>query len=396
MNRKKIRKILIVCIILGFAIEAGLIWKIYEMPFRRIKVVESSNIKDFYWKINQVKIDCQLEPGKLHARVKLQNNMPNFAYYKYQIGEGTWQIAPEDTLFWPLKPGDNLLKVKGVNQLGGETRVFTCLIQKNSSPTPSIIINDGDIETPLVPFIFEDARTQKMQWLRQKALNITRGASDQLTRYETLIKYVYHTIPDGPPIHDSAWNPVDILKQAQKGMPYLCDEFAVSFIGLANSIGLTGRLWHLNRRENGHYTTEVWLNKWNKWAVMDPYLATYYLKDGIPLSALEIHQLVKEKRLDQVQIQYLGKESKPKENIREGLKRYQYIQLVLGNAFLKGYQMKLLGDRRVTFLNWVDESTPPLGWAAREEVLWLGLVGFPGLLVIMAGSWLLIFYGKKS
>jgi hypothetical protein len=55
--------------------------------------------------------------------------------------------------------------------------------------------------------------------------------------------------------------------------------------------GLSHTAYDKNDLINSHGVTEVWSNQYNKWIEMDADLNHHYVKDGIPLNILEIHNL---------------------------------------------------------------------------------------------------------
>src|SRR5207247_7783335 len=44
-----------------------------------------------------------------------------------------------------------------------------------------------------------------------------------------------------------------------------------------------------NRSGAGHFAVEAWCNELGKWVLLDPLNAAIYVRDGVPLSAVEIH-----------------------------------------------------------------------------------------------------------
>src|SRR5690606_3123020 len=68
-----------------------------------------------------------------------------------------------------------------------------------------------------------------------------------------------------------------------------------ALIGALLSMGFQAR--HINIHSegmSGHEVTEVWSNEFNKWSYMDATRDYYYydMESGIPLNALEIHNLL--------------------------------------------------------------------------------------------------------
>jgi len=84
------------------------------------------------------------------------------------------------------------------------------------------------------------------------------------------------------------FNALDILGRTEKGAAFFCSEYATTYIQLLASIGITARHVGLFK---GHAVSEVWSDDYGKWLIMDPTYNIYYEKDGIPLNALELHNL---------------------------------------------------------------------------------------------------------
>ena len=74
---------------------------------------------DFYWTVNRTRIFLQLGESSAALRVDLETVTPNFSHYLVQLDDDEW--APRGAPFtWHLHPGENVLRVKGVNVFGRE------------------------------------------------------------------------------------------------------------------------------------------------------------------------------------------------------------------------------------------------------------------------------------
>jgi len=104
---------------------------------------------------------------------------------------------------------------------------------------------------------------------------------------------------------------------------------------------------------------EVWSNRFNKWAVLDPHFGCYFEKrsrSGIPLSALEIHNLlVREKRTEIVKKEVNGdKEIHPVPDA-DPVDYFHHLAMEMRNNHLS---VPLHAwNRRDTYLAWIDEFT---------------------------------------
>jgi len=93
---------------------------------------------------------------------------------------------------------------------------------------------------------------------------------------------------------------LDILRAAARGEQFTCGFYATVFVACATALGFPARKVGLgladcsfprdHRVGNvGHSVAEAWSNQHAKWIMFDPDLNVHYERDGVPLSALEIH-----------------------------------------------------------------------------------------------------------
>ncbi len=117
------------------------------------------------------------------------------------------------------------------------------------------------------------------------------------------------SIPDPYPV----WDAVTILKEIRAGRTGgFCAQYAVLLVQSCLSLGWQARYLAIARDarpDNGHMTVEIWSNQFMRWVVMDPYFCVDYEKDGIPLSALDIHQSLVNGDSGRIEIKF-GKDSR--------------------------------------------------------------------------------------
>ena len=79
----------------------------------------SGRVADFYWTPNRTEIHLSRtdHPEVLH--VALRTTMPNFKGYLVQMGDGDWELEPDD-FGWKLRRGENHLRVKAISKFGWE------------------------------------------------------------------------------------------------------------------------------------------------------------------------------------------------------------------------------------------------------------------------------------
>ena len=93
---------------------------------------------------------------------------------------------------------------------------------------------------------------------------------------------------------------LDILREAERGEHFNCGFYNRVFVECARALGWVARPVAigvqdvgfprgLNVGNVGHSVPEIWSNEFRKWVILDPDLNVHYERDGLPLSALEIH-----------------------------------------------------------------------------------------------------------
>ncbi len=106
---------------------------------------------------------------------------------------------------------------------------------------------------------------------------------------------------DGPAVTGGAG--ADMLKQIREGARknICCGTYNRVFQAALNAFGIFTRDLNIGGQRQRiaigqaqwwHAVTDVWSNRWGKWIFVDSEMAVYYEFGGVPLSALEIQQLL--------------------------------------------------------------------------------------------------------
>ncbi len=93
---------------------------------------------------------------------------------------------------------------------------------------------------------------------------------------------------------------LDILREAQRGEQFNCGHYSRVFAACATALGIPARQVSLGLAgcsfprghdvgNVGHSVAEAWCNELRGWVAMDCDLNVHYERDGLPLSALEVH-----------------------------------------------------------------------------------------------------------
>lgn len=95
------------------------------------------------------------------------------------------------------------------------------------------------------------------------------------------------------------WDPLTIMSWGKSGFGHMaadpivmCVQYAVVFTCAAMALGIPGRNVCCTEDLNtgaGHFVSEVWMEKWQKWCHVDGTHDLVFVKDGAPLSVGELH-----------------------------------------------------------------------------------------------------------
>ncbi len=166
------------------------------------------------------------------------------------------------------------------------------------------------------------------------------------------------------PRHFDAFKMIELGRQ---GKGFWCQVYAMTYVELASYLGLPARVVALSQDGYflGHAVVEVWSNIWNKWFVVDPDFNIYYVRNSVPLNAIELHSIWKnhkEKEVSMIKLSPRPKgydvEMRSKHNL---LEYYQYVRIDLRNdyhwnIFPRGHPA--ISDENT--LLWYDEFLKPI------------------------------------
>ncbi len=151
-------------------------------------------------------------------------------------------------------------------------------------------------------FQYENPENVKLVELRDnfKLKELVRHQKDGFGSIIKLAYWVKQEIKRGTPKDvDFNFNALDILRRAKNGEKFFCSEYATVFLQCALSLGYQARYVGLLK---GHVVNEAWSDTHAKWFVVDVDNGIYYMKDGLPLDALELHEAFESKDLDDIGI----------------------------------------------------------------------------------------------
>jgi hypothetical protein len=221
------------------------------------------------------------------------------------------------------------------------------------------------IERGRYPFRFERSGSDKLVWLRKHTLPVIADCPTQWHAFLALRRWVNQQIPNKYPAIKSRWDAQRILQAvwSDSSLGFICDAYAATYVSACISVGLNARMIHLgDENYNGHYAAEVWSDEHHKWILMDPLYDVHFALRQQPLSAIELHHLWKEGRMEEIvtrggdgAIVKMGAPSRDYANL------FQDIQLINANDFLTTPFTSVadLLTLKIRFLRYVDESNPP-------------------------------------
>ncbi len=146
---------------------------------------------------------------------------------------------------------------------------------------------------------------------RYKLDDVVSKGKTELEKFVLLRDWCRYTAPKGWDAGATQWVPpwdaLVILETNKAPLALcMCTHFSTLFVQCADALGYNARHLILDH----HCAAEVWSNQFHKWIVMDtgnsvdPTLNCHFEKDGVPLGAVEIHQLLKADRLKEIEAVY--------------------------------------------------------------------------------------------
>jgi hypothetical protein len=144
----------------------------------------------------------------------------------------------------------------------------------------------------------EDLASPRFVGLREKYRldDVVKGEPDEFKRILLLRHWLRgHVVVDRrkPAVE---WDALRMLEESPKGGAYHCGHFDKMQNAVLNAMGYVTRIIFAGAGEKekplsgSHGIDEVWVNSMCKWVMLDAELDSHFEKDGVPLSALEIHK----------------------------------------------------------------------------------------------------------
>ena len=148
--------------------------------------------------------------------------------------------------------------------------------------------------------VYEKADNPKLIQLRKQEGfdQMIAGSKNEFEQMERIADWAQKRLPKFGTPTSKALAPIDIIKAADEGNPFICNHFARIFVGAASSMGWVCRTLglHVGNNPSGkgapeHAVAEVWSNYYKKWVYFDPLYGMHIEMDGKPFNAWEIRQV---------------------------------------------------------------------------------------------------------
>ncbi len=147
-------------------------------------------------------------------------------------------------------------------------------------------VEGNEIVRGRFPFRSESYHTPEVHRFRERygLDEVVAGASSELKALQALQAWVISRITFGEP-HHGRMDAFAILDDAAQGHTFFCTHYGWVFHAAAVALGWVAR----KNTCIGHAGAEVWVNEHDKWVAFEPTRGHIFLKDGVPQSAVQVH-----------------------------------------------------------------------------------------------------------
>lgn len=161
-------------------------------------------------------------------------------------------------------------------------------------------LEEGE-DPPPPPMIWEDTRLPKFDSLREILPPVAKDQGPDLQRIRAISSWLAssweHTnsaraVQYAPWDAETllAWGPSQVGHNGKRPIA-MCVHYAAALVSCAQAVGIPARCAVLTEAVNGfngHFVTEVWLQDYGKWAVVDPNADAMFWKNDTPMSMNEV------------------------------------------------------------------------------------------------------------
>lgn len=243
-----------------------------------------------------------------------------------------------------------------------------------SEPEPvlvSVQVRVNGNLTEGVPVRFEDPGHPRLKQLRERE-NLDAVILPGRSEFENILAmkdWVAAQWPHSTPDPYPPWDAIDILDWIRGGVTGgFCGQYSQVLLQALAAFGYQARYVEIGTVDNpwAHFVVEAWSNNFNKWMVMDADFNVHYMRDGIPLSAIDLHEALVNDNTSDIAV-VLGPtragHDDPHIYPQRTIEFYYYLRLLLKGNHLSD-QITPAIDRYNDSIEWSDGYTVP--WEQSE------------------------------
>lgn len=186
------------------------------------------------------------------------------------------------------------LQIRAVNGAGASASTAPITL---SLPGPVPVITTAPATSPADPTLavrYEHYATPRLSELRAREQldAVIAGAPTEFQAILRLRDWVAAQFPHTTPDPYPAWDALVILDEIRAGRTGgFCAQFSQVLLQSLAALGVPARYIEIGTRDNpiSHFPIEVWSNDFDKWVLIDADFILHYERNGVPLSAAEVH-----------------------------------------------------------------------------------------------------------
>lgn len=217
-----------------------------------------------------------------------------------------------------------------------------------------------------LPVRFEHFDAPRIEQLaaREGLAAVFAGGATEFEAVEKVRDWVASQFPFGNPDPYPPWDALIILDLIRAGITEgFCGQYAQVMVQSLAALGMPARYIEIGQTDNpyAHFTLEVWFNTLNKWVVIDPSFNIHYEKNGIPLSAIEIHDALLSGTADGVDVvegAHRAGRTSPDDFALRTLELYYYVRFHLKSNHVSA-PLEHPFDRWGDAIEFTDSRTTP-------------------------------------
>lgn len=186
------------------------------------------------------------------------------------------------------------LQIRAVNAAGASVSTSPITL---SLPGPVPVVTTAPPTSPADPSLpvrFEHSAAPRLAQLRAREQldAVIAGAANEFDAILKLRDWVAAQFPHTEPDPYPAWDAMIVLDEIRAGHTGgFCAQFSQVLLQSLAALGVPARYLEIGSRDNplAHFPIEVWSNDFDKWVLIDADFILHYERNGVPLSAAEVH-----------------------------------------------------------------------------------------------------------